>query len=112
MQFTTELAKCNINKGLFQRAKIQDFRCNSQLGNVCICFIVGLFQRAKIQDFRCNSQPKLEKLHFPYRLFQRAKIQDFRCNSQPKLAARRDGEGCFKEQRYKILDAIHNLIQI
>ena len=42
-------------------------------------------------------------------LFQRAKIQDFRCNSQPLNFESKIIGGCFKEQRYKILDAIHNL---
>ena len=41
-------------------------------------------------------------------LFQRAKIQDFRCNSQPLDGYDEEDFGCFKEQRYKILDAIHN----
>ena len=45
-------------------------------------------------------------------LFQRAKIQDFRCNSQLARHLHDLPQRCFKEQRYKILDAIHNLFAL
>ena len=49
-----------------------------------------------------------EEWRYLFPLFQRAKIQDYRCNSQQEVLTGADNAGCFKEQRYKIIDAIHN----
>ena len=133
MQFTTKNPYSSIPSSLFQRAKIQDFRCNSQLcfdySDIRYCCFKE--QRYKILDAIHNysggfmplydvvSKSKDTRFQMQFttiicrrgsgqQLFQRAKIQDFRCNSQLGFELNKEYFGCFKEQRYKILDAIHN----
>ena len=42
-------------------------------------------------------------------LFQTTKIQIFESNSQPTYTKVKGYAGCFRQQRYKFLKAIHNL---
>ena len=45
-----------------------------------------------------------------FELFQTTKIQIFESNSQQDNVKHRSGTGCFRQQRYKFLKAIHNLV--